>query len=533
MAADRHTTGQPSAGAATTGPASTLLTVSDAARAFGETRALVAANLVIQRREIHALVGENGSGKTTLIKILSGVLRPDAGTYRWEGRQLAFGRPRTAMDSGIATVFQETLVALEMSVRDNVFAGLDGVFRRDRSRSAEDAACRGILAALGPDIDLDRPLWSLTLAERQLVTIARAAVRPWQLLILDEGTSALDANQRDRLFAYLHQQCDEAKAVLFTSHRMDEVAALADSVTVLRLGSTVMQSAIRDTSSRQILAAMANREEVQAIASRETRSSHDRTGVDPLVRVTELPARDASQPDSVAVARGEILGLAGLEGHGQVEFAELLCGMPGRWRASVAIADEGGGHAWSPIRRPIDAQRHGVAYVPRDRKQDGLFFPLSILDNFSLAMLRDHTRWGVIRRSAILDRFLREAERLRLPADRWREPIGVLSGGNQQKVLLGRWVATEPRLLVLNDPLRGVDANTKEDLYQVFRELADGGMSIVLVSTDILELLTLCDRIAVFHRGTVACVLDGPTTTDRQVVAAMFGASEHAAEGAA
>lgn len=504
--------------AVTAGP---LLEVSAVARAFGETRALVSADLVIERGEIHALVGENGSGKTTLIKILSGVLRPDSGHHQWRGKPAHFGSPRTAQAAGIATVFQETLVALEMSVRDNILVGLDGIFRRGTARSAEDTACRDILSELGLEIEVDRPVWSLSLAERQLVTIARAAVRPWQLLILDEGTSALDANQRDRLFDYLRRRRGEGRSVLFTSHRMDEVTTLSDSVSVLRLGTTVARSAMRDTTPGRILAAMANEEEVEAIASQQARPPRTRAEARPLIEVKRLQVRRDAQPVSLSVARGEILGLAGLEDHGQVEFAELLCGMRGHSQGSVEVSDEAG--VWSTIRRPGDAEKQRIAYVPRDRKQEGLFFPLSILDNFSLAMLRDFTRLGIIRRREILRRFVDEAERLRLPAERWREPIGDLSGGNQQKVLLGRWLAIEPRLLVLNDPLRGVDANTREELYEVFRGLVDGGMSIVLVSTEILELLTLCDRIAVFHRGTIQCVLDGPSATDKQVIAAMFG----------
>lgn len=504
-----------------------LLEVAALARSFGQTRALVSADLVLDRGEIHALVGENGSGKTTLIKILSGVLRPDDGAHRWRGEAVQFGSPRRAQAAGIATVFQETLVAPEMSVRDNIFIGMDGVFQRGASDSAEYAQCARVLLALGLAVTLDRPLWGLSLAERQLVTIARAAIRPWQLLVLDEATSALDANQRDRLFDYLRRERAQGKAVLFTSHRMDEVAALADSVSVLRLGTTVMSSAMRDTSPRRILAEMANKEEADALAGRQVRSPRRRSDEGQLVEVSRLQLRPDAQPISLAIGRGEILGLAGLEGQGQVEFAESLCGMHGHRRGSIDIAGQSGPR--SSIRRPHDARRHGIAYVPRDRKQEGLFFPLSILDNFSLAMLPDFTRAGFIRRRAVRRRFAQEADRLRLPSHRWRELIGVLSGGNQQKVLLGRWLATEPRLLVLNDPLRGVDANTKEELYGLFRQLADAGMSIVLVSTEVLELLTLCDRIAVFHGGTINRVLDGPAATDKQLIATMFGEVEEQA----
>ena len=398
------------------------------------------------------------------------------------------------------------------------------MFRRTHSPAAEYEQAAAILDELGlRGIELDRPLWSLTLAERQIVTIARAMVRPWKLLVLDEATSALDARQRDRLFAALRAARERGRSVLFTSHRMDEVTQLADSVSVLRLGATVGRSRIAETTPREILALMADEEEVNA-SSRESRPERARSAepaATPVLRVSDLTLSVDGEPLSISIARGEILGLAGLEGHGQLEFVEALSGVRPLAGDAVSVADAAGG--WHPLRRARDARRLGVAYVPRDRKHEGLFFPLSIIDNFSLAMLPSASRLGIIRRRIVRARFEEISRRLRLTRRRQSDLVGVLSGGNQQKVLLGRWLATDPRILVLNDPLRGVDANTKQDLYALFRELAAEGLAIVLLSTEILELLTLCDRIAVFNRGGLRTVLAAEDASEALVIAAMFG----------
>lgn len=523
-------------GHATAQPGALLLQIRALAHSFGETRALRSASLEIAPGEAHALAGENGSGKTTLIKVISGIIRPASGEMIWDGQLIRFSHPAHALRAGVATVFQETLIAPEQSVRDNIFMGADGLFRRARSNSVEYEQAREILARLGlGSIDLDAPLWALSLAERQLVTIARSVVRPWRLLILDEATSALDARQRDRLFDYVRAERSQGKSVLFTSHRMDEVEGLADSVTVLRLGSTVAQSRMTATSPREILAAMAGtdpnappREILAAMAGTEGAADAPSAGPhrsgQQVLWTTKLRLRSQAEPISIGVAAGEILGLAGLEGQGQEDFARAICGLGGHLDGGVTVVDTSGTE--HPLRRHRDAKRHGVVYVPRDRKQDGLFFPLSILDNFGIASYGDLNRLGVLRGREIRARLQSESSRLHLSKQRSSQVVGSLSGGNQQKVLLGRWLATDPRVMVLNDPLRGVDANTKSDLYASFQELVAGGMAIVLVSTEIAELVTLCDRIAVFHRGQLQTMMSAGDADEDRIISAMFGGQE-------
>jgi ABC-type sugar transport system ATPase subunit len=530
----------------TTVDVASRLNIADLSRSFGETKALRSATLRVAPGEIHSLAGENGSGKSTLIKILSGVLRPDGGTLTWEGDvKQHLSSPAGAQAMGISTVFQETLFAPEMTVRENVFLGTDRLFRYGRRKGAELDAARQAMSDLGLDgLDPDRPMWMLSLAERQLVTIARAIVRPWRLLILDESTSALDAQQRDRLFGYLRSARSQGKSVLFTSHRMDEVLGLADRITVLRQGTTVTTMAVGEASRRGILGHMSGREDTADIVSAAPplRLKADRLEAGrqaagqpaatvraqvagtPVLRTEELTLRPSSRPISLQVRAGEILGLAGLEGQGQVEFVECLSGL--RKPVSGELAAQGAGGQFHPVRHYSGANRLGIRYVPRDRRHEGLFAPLSVFDNFAVTLWSDFNRFGVLRRQQARKRFADFSESSRLVSASPARPISTLSGGNQQKILLGRWIAMRPRVLVVNDPLRGVDANTKEELYGLFRRLAADGVAIIYLSTEITELLTLTDQIAVFHEGSVVAMLPSETSSDTDVVAAMFG-DEH------
>lgn len=506
------------------------LVIEGLSRSFGETRALNSAALRVGRGEIHSLVGENGSGKSTLIKIVSGVLPPDSGTMVWEGAAKAPSSPSRAQASGIATVFQETLIAPEMTVRDNVYLGTDRLFRYGHRKSEELAGARQALSDLGlGQLDLDRPMWTLSLAERQLTTVARAIIRPWRLLVLDEATSALDARLRDRLFEYLRAARSQGKSILFTSHRMDEVLQLADRITVLRLGATVATMAVSEASRRDVLSHMSGRAHVGDVGTGPRRGElREGAGTAPgpqtVLRVEELVLRPASRPISMGVQAGEILGLAGLEGQGQVEFVECISGLrrPASGRV-VAVSREGKSGA---VRGYRAANRQGIRYVPRDRRYEGLFGPLSVFDNFAITLWHELNRAGFLRRQEARKRFQEFADSSRLVSGSPRRPVSTLSGGNQQKVLLGRWISMRPGVLVVNDPLRGVDANTKEELYGLFRRLAAAGIAIIFLSTEIVELLTLTDQIAVFHEGSLVAMLPTENSSDTDVVAAMFGDAE-------
>jgi ABC-type sugar transport system ATPase subunit len=502
--------------------AAPLVATRNLRRSFGETVALADCSFEVEPGEIHAVVGENGSGKSTLIKILSGILRQNAGELRWQGAVANFRDPRAAQNAGIATVFQETLVLEARSVRDNVVLGLDGLLKRRARPGGEIAQVRAALDALGlTTLDTETPLAALSLAQRQGVTIARALLRPWRLLILDEATSALDISARDILFEALRKFRGEGRSILFVSHRMDEILALADRSTVLRSGRSVATLETRDASANKLLALMSTQEEARAAEGDATVKERRALGR-PAIAMRGVALRPDAPAVDLAVRAGEIVGLAGLEGQGQVAFLECVAGLRRPLRGTV---ETGAG----PIQSFAGAARAGVAYLPRDRKTEGIFAPLSVLDNLTISSLRRFSRLGVVRATPRRAAATRVTAQTRLAQGRLDVPIATLSGGNQQKALIGRLLATEPKALVLNDPMRGVDLGAKQDIYDVLRQFAAQGGAVLLLSTELAELCLLCDRVAVFHEHALFATVEGDALDAQTLIAAMFGQAGRAA----
>jgi ABC-type sugar transport system ATPase subunit len=494
-----------------------LLQVEDLHRSFGETIALASCSLTIQPGEIHALVGENGSGKSTLIKILSGIMPPESGSLRWKGSSIRLASPRAARQAGIATVFQETLVLDDMSVRDNMILGLDGVVRRATPSAREVEMALAALHALGLGwLDIEQPARALSLANRQLVGIARSLLRPWQLLILDESTSALDIEDRDRLFDMLRRLRADGRSILFVSHRMDEIAVLADRSTVLRSGKSVATVPAGEGLTRKLLELMSPEKSIDAV---EQRHRGDRKRPDiaaPYLSLRDFSLRKDRPAFDFDLHAGEIVGVCGLEGHGQATFLECVAGLR---QPPMGTVDTGA----RPIRTARHARRAGIAFLPRDRKTEGIFAPLSVTHNITISCLGMLSRLGLLdgRRGASLTGEI--IERTRVKTAGVQVPISSLSGGNQQKALLGRLVATRPKALVLNDPMRGVDLAAKRDLYALLAQLAADGMAILLLSTELAELCLLCDRVLVFHDHNPVAEVDHGALDERRLIAAMFG----------
>ncbi|HEY3902715.1 MAG TPA: ATP-binding cassette domain-containing protein [Streptosporangiaceae bacterium] len=448
------------------------------AKSFGPTTALRRATFELRAGEVHALIGENGSGKSTLVKILAGVHRPDAGQLNLGQARLQARSPSAAIRSGIATVFQEVQCVPAQSVLDNLWLGQDGLLRRAPIAPAErrDKAAQVLEDLLGTSLDLAVLAGSLSLSQRQALAIGRALLRDPQILILDEATSALDVATRDRLFTKLGQLTAAGKAVLFISHRMDEVTEIADRITVLRSGESVATLERADATPTRLVELM--------------------TGGDHLVQpdAARRPEPGPIVIGALALRKGEIVGLAGLEGQGQDEFLRAL------------------------------AQHQNVrtAYVARDRRDESIFPPLSVRENFTAATLTRDRKAGLIGGSQAAARFAPYRDRLKIRLGRDKDPITTLSGGNQQKVVIARALAADPQVLLLNDPTRGIDIGAKRDIYALLRELAATGLAIVMLSTEVDEHLELMDRVIIFRDGEPAAELPGTELTRSAIVSEFF-----------
>jgi ABC-type sugar transport system ATPase subunit/ribose/xylose/arabinose/galactoside ABC-type transport system permease subunit len=476
--------------AQTQAPPSTLLRIEGLAKSFGPTTALRDCSFQLRSGEVHALMGENGSGKSTLVKILSGVYRPDAGRVLIGQEPLRARRPRAAIAAGVVTVYQEVQCVPAQSVLDNLWLGEDGVVRRAGSPPTQrrQRAREVLTELLGTCPDLGAPAGSLSLSERQALAICRALLRDPRVLILDEASSALDVATRDRLFSVVRRLTAAGGAALFISHRMDEVAEIADRVTVLRSGESVATLERADATIDRLVELMTGGE--QLVPPGAAASGRAKFG-DIVLATAGLNLR-----------AGQIVGLAGLEGQGQDEYLQAL-----RFAAPA-----GGG-----------AER--IAYVARDRRQESIFPPLSIRENFTAATLGQDARAGLISARRAAARFERYRELLKIHLGRDRDAITTLSGGNQQKVVIARALAANPQVLLLNDPTRGIDIGAKRDVYALLRELAASGMAIVMLSTEVDEHLELMDRVLVFREGRPVAELDRGRLSRASIVREFFGLS--------
>jgi ABC-type sugar transport system ATPase subunit len=497
-------------------PAQLVLGATGLVKAFGPTQALRGCSLELHAGEVHVLMGENGSGKSTLVKILSGVHRPDAGSITVLGKDYAhLASPRDATAAGIATVFQEILVAGQQSVLANVWLGSDGLVRRRQSMQARRERAERAIALLIETPPLDAPISELSLNDRQAICVARALVSDPRVLILDEATSALDVTTRDNLFAVLAGLRRRGVAILLISHRMDEVEEVADRITVMRSGEKVATTMRGEATSRELVQLMTGADQVaQADASFGRRIEGT-----VALRASGVALDPAARPIDVEFPAGEIVGLAGLEGHGQDRFLQVLAGV--RPHAGRVVSASAAGER--ELRSRADALAAGVAYVPRDRREESLLATRSILENFSIATTRADRRLGLVRNSSMQRRFERYAERLKIIAGRRTDAITSLSGGNQQKVIIARWLALQPRVLLLNDPTRGVDMGAKRDIYRILAEAAADGLAVVMLSTELTELMELTDRVLVFRDNELFRELARQDLTRTRLVASYFG----------
>lgn len=507
---------------------SPIVRVTDVSIAFPGVKALDRVSFRLLPGEVHALMGENGAGKSTLIKALTGVYQIDSGTIEVGGVPRQLRGTASAQAAGISTVYQEVNLCTNLSIGENVMLGHErrgwaGIDWRRTNAEASRALARMGLGHLDPRA----PLSSISIAMQQLVAISRAMVTESKVLILDEPTSSLDANEVEALFAVIRRLRDAGVAILFVSHFLDQVYAISDRITVLRNGRLVGEHLTHELDRSELIAKMIGKD-LQTL--RELDGSRSATVLDrsdtPLLSATDLGRKGALEPTDLDLHRGEVVGFAGLLGSGRTELARLVFGADRADTGAIRLSGRR-----KHINSPVSGIANRIAYSTEDRREDGIIGDLSVRENIMLAV---QAKRGWLRRvpRREVDRLVSTyMERFGVrPSDPDR-PIKLLSGGNQQKVLLGRWLATEPDLLLLDEPTRGIDVGAKADIQETVAELAADGMSVVFISSELEEVVRLSDRIVVLKdHQKVGELVNGPLVTAERIVSIIAADSTQAAE---
>jgi len=500
-----------------------LFVMQGVAKRYGGVRALEGADLAIDAGRIHAVLGENGAGKSTLIKIMAGVVQPDAGHLLLDGQPVAFASPAAAHAAGIACIFQELSLIPDLSVADNVaisnpprrFGLID---RRAQRRMAEAALAR----AGAEDIHPLALVKDLSLSRRQIVEIAKALARRPRILILDEATSALTAADVMKIYSVLKRLRGEGLALVYISHRMHEIAELADECTVFRNGRSVATYPAGTKSDREVVELMIGREYsavFPALAARPTPSEA------PRLELRHLGWTDRLDDVSLRLHAGEVIGLGGLDGQGQRELLLALFGVLRGTSGEVLIDGRRVEIAGPAVAKRSDM---GMALIPEDRKTEGLMLAMSVRDNLSFAALGRLSTAGVVDSAAEAEAVARMVRLLAIRCDGTDLPATSLSGGNQQKLVLAKWLMMAPRILLLNDPTRGIDVGTKQEIYALLRQLADAGTAILFYSTDYDELVGCCDRVLVMYDGRVRRELAGAEITEHALISSALNIGDDA-----
>ena len=500
-----------------------LLEMRGLAKRFGAQVALQDVSLKIAAGEVHALAGENGAGKSTLMAILSGALAPDEGQILWEGRPVVLPDVRSAQALGISIVHQEPQLVASLSVAENI--GLGRLpHRLGPARFVDSgamrAAARTALDMLGVSVPVEAAVGAIGVAQRQLVAIARALHFGARLIILDEPTSSLSLGEVEALMASLRGLRARGTTLVYISHRLEELRAIADRVTVLRDGRVVTTAPMDAMSTDALITAMSGRD-----LAADLQAGPPPPGTEPRLRVRDLTQTGRLHGLSLAVTAGEIVGLAGLMGSGRSRALRTIFGADRRDAGTVEVFTADG---WRGVHDVAEAIAAGVGLVPEDRRALGLVLTATVCDNVGLRTPPDGRRWGLLRYPVL--RAVAEAAvaTLRIKARGIDDPVRTLSGGNQQKVVLGRWLR-DTRVLLLDEPTRGVDVSAKAEIHRHLRTLAASGMALLVASSEIPELLALCDRILVMRQGRVVGELPRDRATPAEILALATGATERRA----
>lgn len=492
-----------------------VLSLRNATKAFAGVHALEGVSLDLYGGEAHGLVGENGAGKSTLVKILGGVHQPDAGTLLMDGREIILGGTADARDAGIAVIYQEPTLFPDLSVAENVFIGRQPLRSGRRiDYRAMDAEVNRIFERLGVQMDPDRIARGLSIAEQQLVEIAKALSSEAKVLIMDEPTAALSPVEVERLFRIAETLRADGAAVLFISHRLEEVFALCQRVTILRDGKLVMSQKLAGLTADDLIRAMVGRE----LLARE-HEAHTPGGT--VLEVDRLTREGVFADISFEVRAGEVVALAGLVGAGRSEVARAIFGIDPYDAGSVRLSGQS-----LRATSPTAAMSAGIGFVPEDRRQHGLVMDFSTGDNIALASLHRLQRYGLLFASEEQKFSLEWAQRLQVKYGRISNPVSSLSGGNQQKVVLAKWLSREPRLLIVDEPTRGIDIGTKTEVHRLLSSLAGEGVAVLVISSELPEVLSVADRILVMREGRLVSALTHDEASEERIIAAATGQAE-------
>ncbi len=490
-----------------------IIELSGIAKHFGSVQALQGIDFRLFPGEVHALAGENGAGKSTLVKILAGIYRPDAGMVKVGGEVVELRSPTQAQALGIAVVHQEPMLFPDLDVAENVFMGRhprDRFGRVDWKRMYREVD--QLLTSLDVPLSSHTPVQGLSVAEQQLVEIAKALSLDTRVLVLDEPTAALSAHEVDELFAIVRQLRERGVAILFVSHRLEEIFEIADRLTIFRDGTHIITAPVGEMTTEAIIRHMVGRELSNLFPKSEARIG------DVVLEVRHLSRPGSFTDVSFQLRQGEILGFAGLVGAGRTEVARVLFGLDRAESGEIWLKGK-----QVRIRSPRDAMRSGLAYVPEDRHQHGLVMDFSIAANVTLPILKQVSRLGLI--DPRLERKIAGdySSQLHVRSSGIEQLVNALSGGNQQKVVLSKWLATNPSVLILDEPTRGIDVGAKAEVHRIISDLAVEGLAIILISSELPEVLAMADRVIVLHEGRVSGIFARSEATQERVMFAATG----------
>jgi len=490
-----------------------VLKITGAAKRFGGVHALIDANLTLYAGEIHALLGENGAGKSTLLKSLAGVHRLDSGSITLFGKEFHVSGTRGSQDRGIAVIYQEPNLFPDLTLAENVFVGRQIMTHGKVNWSAMNTKAAELFSRLGVPLNPERRARGLSIADQQIVEIAKALSLNAHVIVMDEPTAALSGSEAERLFGVARSLRDSGAALVFVSHRLDEVMELCQRVTILRDGQTVATAPIEEVNIDQIVKWMVGREVSDLFPKIKT------TIGEAILKVSGLAKAGQFEGISFEVRSGEIVGVAGLVGSGRSEVIRAIFGVDKYEHGSVEFLGEK-----LKANNPGAAMAKGIAFVPEDRRQQGLFMPVSIKNNISVTLLRKLSKNGLINKASELLLTGEWSKKLQIKFNSIDDSVDRLSGGNQQKVVLAKWLSTEPRLLIIDEPTRGIDVGTKAEVHRFLSEQADRGLGILMVSSELPEVLGMADRVLVMREGRLVSQLDINEATPEKVITAASGA---------